>query len=382
MAIETAASIDVVTGVVRERARAEAREVVAMLDYRDRELERIAASGESAMKRFTERGAIALAIGEASGLSEGQVQHRLSFADTVRDQSPTSWEAFVDGRIDLLRMREIGHTIDQLKRAESVHRLDRRVVEYAETHTAAELRTWLKAFVRRVEADLAIERAEEERSKRHVSITHGEDSMGWLNAYLPSHELAAIQDRYRKAARRPASPDDDRTIAQREADLLVAWCTESEAAASAVDANIAVTVGADVLAGFNPGFAESSDGRWGVPATWIAAVVGSGSTFWHRIVIDPVTDDVLAHEYVGRLAQTSSRSRWGSCTERAKHPGAWSRPICATSIIDNRFLKARPRVTTWVRSVDGIMATRGTASCTGRPDPRSAAVGSPQLRLQ
>src|SRR4051794_30125586 len=117
MATETAASIDVVTGVVRERARAEAREVVAMLDYRDRELERIAASDESAMRRFTECGAIAMVIAEASGLSEGQVQHRLSFADTVRDQSPTSWEAFVDGRIDLVRVREIGHTIDRLKRA-------------------------------------------------------------------------------------------------------------------------------------------------------------------------------------------------------------------------------------------------------------------------
>lgn len=321
MATETAAPIDVVTGVVRDRTRAEAREVVAMLDYRDCELERIAASGESAMKRFTERGAIAMAIGEAAGLSEGQVQHRLAFADTVRDQSPTSWEAFVDGRIDLVRVREIGHTIDQLKRAESVHRLDRRVVEYAETHTAAELRTWLKAFVRRVEADLAVERAEEERAKRHVSITHDDDSMGWLNAYLPSHELAAIQDRYRKAARRPAGPDDERTIAQREADLLMAWCTESDAATSAVDANIAVTVGADVLAGFNPGFADSSDGRWGVPAAWIAAVVGSGSTFWHRIVVDPVTDDVLAHEYLGRLAPDILKIALGFLHGTCQAPG-------------------------------------------------------------
>nr|WP_256435508.1 HNH endonuclease signature motif containing protein [Aeromicrobium sp. CFBP 8757] len=290
------------TGVVRERARAEAREIVAMLDYRDAELQRIAASDESPMRRHVERGSVALTIGEASGMSEGQVQYRLSFADTVRDQSPTTWGAFLDGRIDLARVREIGSTIDQLKRTESVHRLDQRVVAYAETHTVAELRAWLKAFVRRVEADLAIGRAEDERAKRYVSVKHGDDSMGWLSAYLPSHELAAIEDRYRKAARRITDPDDERTLAQREADLLVAWCTESDAASSAIDANIAVTVGADVLAGFTPGFAESSDGRWGVPAAWIAAVVGSGSTFWHRIVVDPVNDDVLAHEYIGRLA--------------------------------------------------------------------------------
>jgi hypothetical protein len=110
MATLEAAPIDVLSDVFRERARAEAREVVAMLEFRDLEMERIALV-ESPMKRLVERGAIALAIGEAMGLSEGQVQHRLSFADTVRDQSPTTWEAFVDGRIDLVRVREVGHTI-------------------------------------------------------------------------------------------------------------------------------------------------------------------------------------------------------------------------------------------------------------------------------
>ena len=301
MATTPAAPIDVLSDVARERARAEAREVEAMLAYRDRELERIALV-ESPMKRLVERGAVALAIGEAMGFSEGQVQVRLSFADTVRDHSPTTWAAFVDGRVDLARVREIGHTIGQLKRTESVHRLDRRVVEYAQTHTVAELRGWLRRFVRRVEADLAIERADDERTKRHVSVQHGDDSMGWLSAYLPSHELAAIEDRLRRSARRPVDPDDERTIAQRDADQLVAWCTESDGATTVVDANIAVTIGADVLAGANPGFAESTDGRWGVPARWIADVVASGSTFWHRIISDPVSDDILAHEYLGRFA--------------------------------------------------------------------------------
>ena len=302
MAISTAtASTDVLGDVARERACAEAREVVAMLDFRDRELVRIARE-ESPMRRLVERGAIALCIGEALGLSEGQVQLRLSQADRVRDQSPVTWLAFMRGRVDWARVREIAHTLGELKRADSVHRLDRGVVDYAATHTVAELRQWLRRFVRRVEADLAVERADAEREKRHVSVTHGDDSMGWLNAYLPSHELAAIEARYRKAARRGVDPDDERTVAQREADQLVTWCLDSDAATSAVDANIAVTIDADVLAGARPGFAESSDGRWGVPAAWVAAVAGSGSTFWHRLVVDPVTDDVMSHEYLGRFA--------------------------------------------------------------------------------
>jgi hypothetical protein len=273
--------------------------VTTMLDYRDGEMARTA-SIESPMRRQIERAAIALTIGEAMGLSESQVQLRLSFADTVRDQSPTTWSAFSDGLIDLGRVRDIGRTIDQLKRAESVQRLDRLVVAYAVDHTPAELRDWLHRFVRRVEADVAVERADAEREKRHVSVKHGEDSMAWLNAYLPSHEAAAIEARLRADARRDVDPDDDRTVAQREADLLVAWCADSDAVKSAIDANIAVTIGADVLAGAVAGFAESTDGRWAVPAGWIAAVIGTGSTFWHRIVTEPVTGDVLSHEYLGR----------------------------------------------------------------------------------
>lgn len=236
------------------------------------------------------------------GLSEGQVQQRLSFADTVRDQSPTTWLAFVDGGIDLARVRDIGRTIDQLKRAESIHRLDQRVIDYAVGHTASELRAWLRRFVIRVEPDLATERADDERDKRHVSITLGDDSMAWINALVPSHEAAAVAARLRKAARRNVDPDDTRTVAQREADLLIAWCLDSDAASSAIDANIGVTVDADVLAGAVAGFAESTDGTWAVPAWWLADVMALGSAFWHRIVTDPVTKDVLSHEYLGRFA--------------------------------------------------------------------------------
>lgn len=297
----TDAATDVLTDVARERARAEARELVAMLGYRDAEMARIDLV-ESPMRRLVERSAIATAAGEAMGLSEGQVHQRLAVADTLRDQSPITWLAFRHGRVDLARARDIARTIDQLKRAESVHRLDRRVVEYAETHTAAELRVWLRRFVQRVEADLAVERAEVAREGRYVSVTHGDDSMSWLNAHLPSHEAAAIEARYRDAARGDVAPDDQRTVAQREVDQLIAWCLGSDAVTSAVDANIAVTVPADVLAGARPGFAESSDHRWAVPAGWLAAVIASGSTFWHRMVVDPVSDDVLAHDYVGRFA--------------------------------------------------------------------------------
>jgi hypothetical protein len=295
---ETATETDVLTDVLRARARAEAAEIVAMQDYRDAEMARTA-HVEPALRRKIERSAIGLSIGEAMALSEAQVWHRLSVADTVRDKTPNVWAAFCDGLIDFTRVREIGSAVDKLHREESVARLDLRVVAYAIGHTTAELRQWLKRFIRRVEADLAVERADDARRERHVSVKHDDDSMAWLNAYLPSHQATAIEERLHREARKPTEPDDERTVAQREADLLVDWCTKSETGTSAIDANIAVTIGADVLAGFNPGFAESTDGRWAVPAAWITDVTATGSTFWHRIVTDPVTDDVLSHEYLG-----------------------------------------------------------------------------------
>lgn len=301
MATSTATDTDVLGDVVRWRARAEAFEIEAMLDYRDHEIARTTGV-EPPMRRQIERSAIPMSIGEAMGLSEGQVQLRLSAADTVRDHTPTVWEAFGNGHIDWVRVRDIAGTVDKLHRAESVNRLDRLVVAYATDHTAAELRQWLRRFILRVEADLAVERADDERRNRHVSVSHGDDSMSWLNIYLASHEAAAIQARLRKEARRPVEDGDDRTVAQREADLLVAWCNGSDAATSAIDANIAVTIDADVLAGAVAGFAESTDGRWAVPAAWITDVIATGNTFWHRIVTQPVTGDVLTHEYLGRFA--------------------------------------------------------------------------------
>ncbi|QGG42637.1 HNH endonuclease signature motif containing protein [Aeromicrobium yanjiei] len=301
MATSTAPTTEDLSDVVRWQARAEAYAIGRMVDYRDAEMARTALI-ESSLRRKIERSAIALTIGEATGMSEAQIHLRLSIADRVREKTPLVWEAFVDGLIDFSRLRDISATIEKLHREESIARLESRVIGYATSHTGAELRQWLRRFVQRVEADLAIERAETERADRHVTVTHGDDSMSWLNAYLPSHQAAAIEARLRKDTRKPVEPDDDRTVAQREADLLVAWCTSSDAATSAVDANIAVTVGADVLAGATPGFAESTDGAWAVPAPWLAEVIATGSTFWHRIVVDPVTDDVLSHEYVGRFA--------------------------------------------------------------------------------
>ncbi len=287
-----------------------------MLSFQDAEVERTA-SIEPQIRRQVERAAVPMAIGEATGFSEGQIHHLLSNAHTVRDRAPRAWQAFREGRVDRARVRDIAHTIDQLQREESVERLDARVVDYAVDHTAAELRVWLRRFVQRVEEDLAVQRADAERSQRHVGITHADDGMGWLNAYLESHVLADIEGRLHADARRPGGADDERTVSQREADLFASWCIDSEGTTKPADVHVAVTIDADVLAGAVDGFAQSTDGRWGVPASWTTEVALTGNPFWHRMVLDPVTSDVLSHEYVGRfcpdILAVALRFRDGVC---------------------------------------------------------------------
>ena len=171
MGTSTDAAAGLLTDLARERARAEARETEAMLRFRDAEMARTE-EVRPVLRRQIERAAITLEIGQAMGLTEGQVHFRLSSAARVREHTPQTWMAFRAGRINEPRIREISLAINALQRSDSLIRLDQRVVSYAESHTVPELRRWLRRFVQRVEADLALERAERAREDRRVEIHH------------------------------------------------------------------------------------------------------------------------------------------------------------------------------------------------------------------
>jgi hypothetical protein len=44
--------------------------------------------------------------------------------------------------------------------------------------------------------------------------------------------------------------------------------------------------------------AVAADGSWVVPVQWILDLAehAGNNIFWHRMILDPVTDDVLAHD--------------------------------------------------------------------------------------
>ena len=292
----------IMVSAIRASARAEAAVYTAMLAFRDAEEARISRL-DGSMRQLVERSAIPMSIGQAMGLSENQVWSRLATADRMVEHAPSCWAAFCDGLIDAARVREISTGLDRLERESSWALLDSKALAYATTHTTSELRAWIKRFVTRVEPDEALDRAEKARDQRHVSLHHLEDGMSWLSAYLPSHQAAAAMKRLDRAARVPVDEDDQRTLPQRTADLYVSWLTHGETTAEpTIGGDVAVMIEADVLTGLIDGHAESSDGEWTVPASWILDDRDPDDTFWHRIITDPIGGDVLAHDYIGRFA--------------------------------------------------------------------------------
>ena len=302
MEIGESTSEEAMTSATRAVARAEAAQYSAMLAFRDAEEARISRL-DGSMRQLVERSAIPMSIGQAMGLSENQVWSRLVLADRMVEHAPTCWAAFTEGRIDAARVREISTGLDRLEKESSWALLDSKALAYATTHTTAELRAWVKRFVTRTEPDEALDRAEKAREQRCVALHHLEDGMSWLSAYLPSHQAAAVMKRLDRAACTPVDDDDQRTLPQRTADLYVSWLTHGETLdLPTIGGDVAVTIEADVLTGLTDGHAESSDGEWAVPASWILDDIDADETFWHRIITDPIGGNILAHDYVGRFA--------------------------------------------------------------------------------
>ncbi len=284
------------------RAQAEWVEWSTIAALADAEEMAVRSGGSNGPLRQAELSFIATELAMALHWSEGQVCHRLAQARRVRDHAPHVWSAFAKGRIDGAKVREISAAIDKLQRAESIERLDRQVVAYAEDHVLAEVRRWLNLFIARAEAELFNERAERARGDRGVDVIHGDDGMSWMTVHHQSHVLAAVDKRLTKEAK-AFGADDPRTMQQRRADLFAAWMTTNEARKAAISADIAVTLPASALAGATDAPAVAADGSWAVPSAWTVELVkyDGNNIFWHRMVLDPVTDDVLAHEYKGRF---------------------------------------------------------------------------------
>ncbi|RLV54515.1 DUF222 domain-containing protein, partial [Aeromicrobium phragmitis] len=284
-------------GLRRERALAEFRQWNATLDLLDAETARIERELEPRAREL-EVAAVRSVIAQANGWSEHQLAARLHEAETARDDLPAVWAAFGDGELDAARVSIIAAGAWKLTEERSVEKLDRQVVSYAATHTTGELRQWMRRFIARVEPDEVEKRYEDIVAERSVTIHHDEDGTGSLYAEnLPSYVLAGIDQRLDHAAK--TTNDDDRTLAQRRADVFVDALDhidpENEPARGPSLA-IGVMVPASTLAGVDDQPAISADRDWVIPANVLRDLALSGNPFWYRLLVDD-QDDVLSVTY-------------------------------------------------------------------------------------
>ncbi len=284
----------------REQARAEARTTLAMLEFADARRAEYEAGGHSP-DRDLELASIAHELAVELQMSVRTVQNRLHQARTVRWRSPSAWEAFVSGQIDGYRLRVISEALSTLRDPRSDGILDDRVVGYATTHTAAELRAWLKRLAARLEPEHHDARARDAVNDRRVHIDHRDDGVSELWALLPTSQAAAIDTMLGEALLSKPS-DDTRTSDQYMADELARRLLTSANDEPGVTATIALTIPATSLAGLSDEPGTSLDGRWVLPASMVRELATRTGTLFHRVITDPA-GGVLDVTKLGRFAR-------------------------------------------------------------------------------
>ena len=308
-----------------EQARAEARTTVTMLEFADARRTEYEASGDSPY-RDLELASIAHELAVELRLSVRSVQNRLHAARLVRGRTPSAWSAFLAGRIDGYQMRIISAALLGLRDPRSDGIVDQRVVDYASTHTAAELRAWLKRLTARLEPQHHKERVRDAVKDRRVHIQHRDDGVSELWALIPTAQAAAI-DRLLGETLLSQPSDDTRTTDQFMADELtrrLLTCADGE---PAVTASIALTIPATSLAGLSDEPGISLDGQWALPASMVRELATRTGTLFHRVITDPA-GHVLDVTRIGRFAPADlqfgievrdSVCQFPTCTRPADH---------------------------------------------------------------
>ncbi|HWM21700.1 MAG TPA: DUF222 domain-containing protein [Ilumatobacteraceae bacterium] len=291
--------LDRVSRHAREQARAEARTTMAMLEFADARRAEYEAT-ERTEWRDTELASVAYELAVELQMSVRGVQNRLHQARQVRGRTPAAWEAFVSGRIDGYRVRIISDALSSLHDPRSDGVVDDRVVGYAATHTATELRAWLRRLIARLEPQHHKERCRDAVNDRRVHIDHRDDGVSELWALLPTAQVAAI-DTLLGDALLGKDSDDTRTSDQFMADELSRRLLAGADGEPAVKATIALTIPATSLAGLSDEPGTSIDGQWSLPASVVRELATQAGALFHRVITDPA-GRVLDVTKLGRFA--------------------------------------------------------------------------------
>ena len=300
--------LDRIASLEIQRACIEAEiadEMVQFVDLRRREAERHADPMVRDLEADFATDELSLVVKEPTRT----VQCRIAEARRVRGRLPLTWEAFGAGQIDAYRMRLIASAVDKLTDNYSTIELDYWVVDYASTHTASQLRAWLRRFVARHAPDTRAARAE--REKRSVWLNHQDDGMTFLSAYIPTPDAIRLDTDLTRLAK--AEPSDGRTLDQKRADVFARGMLGD---GSSAQATIGVLVPLTSLAGLHDDPGTSFDGEFALPASMVRELAAEPGTLFYRVFTDPlgrILDVTELGRFPSRRLKVAVDIRDGTC---------------------------------------------------------------------
>ena len=299
--------------------------------------------------------AMAAELAVAKRVSDRTMQTRLFEAHRTVTQFPAAWESWRAGRVSRAHVKVIVDTGAELADAGARESYERDVLGYAETTSAARVRSYAEQVAENLNPLSMQERHDDAVLDRRIWVEDLRDGMSMLGTIGPSVEVHGVYDRLTrqgktiKAADRAARRDvaeaatagpgacggvevepgvwfDERTLDQIRTDLLLDMMltaspsvdpTGVEGGLGAIRGHVQVTVPATTLAGTTLGGAQLN-GKCAVDPETAKILAGNAPGF-DRVFLDPITGTVLA---VDRRFATPAQKRYLVARDiRCRFPG-------------------------------------------------------------
>lgn len=259
---------------------------------------------------FAERSAAAdLAV--RLNLAEVTVRNHGHVARTLRERLPHLWAWFKDGEVSTQNAREAATIASDLPE-EVWTRFEEQIVDPARTLAPARFQARAHAIRDRLHADTLDERHQAAEKERRVWVEHDRDGMSWLNAYLPTEQVAMISAHLDSAAFGLFTADTEtRTMAQLRADILADLITGT-GTASKVGVTVALTIPIMSLLGHSdePAVLEGAGPIDLDTARRLAATAPSIT----RLLTDPISGVVLQMDAT-QYRPSAALKRWLALTQ-------------------------------------------------------------------
>jgi hypothetical protein len=287
--------------VVRRQALAslEAGEAAELLEYVDR----ARAAGERAGGQARGRRRVEAAVHELSlamTLPVPTIERRVARAHRLRSTMPQVWQAWHDGRISTAHVISIDRAATRLVHPASVATLDDLAVDRLAPLTPGQATRWLDRWVERTESAESARRHQIAYRDRKIGLRPLGDGMTRMTADITAGDAAAILQKLTGTAHQlPA--DDDRTIDQARADLLVDTLLDRRTGGLGYRAVIGITVPLSSLMGFSDAPGELTDRSATIPAHIVRAAMVDQASLLYRLVTDDI-GNLMTISWLGRFA--------------------------------------------------------------------------------